>query len=206
MIQAIEKTDADIVFSQFLKWDGTPKTKTDLRSQLVCNGRKALIRIFNWRDNVSACTKIYKREAIGPTRFPVGKTNEDFPFMTELLLRTPKVCILPDAYYRYRVTPASITHALRPAFFDIFDNLDFSEAILPSDDADMQKNFRLYALTMHIISAIKIIRARKKREYREWLKKNRHFIRKSWKTVLFDSKLSLRWKAKALYPFVASPF
>lgn len=205
MIDAMTATGADIVFSQILNWDGTPRKKEERDKPQVCTGKEALQRIFGWKENVSAWSKLFSRSIIGDTRFIEGRINEDFPFISELALRADTICILPEGFYRYRVTPGSITQVLRPNFFDIFANLDTVRGLLPVDDSELQKAFRRYSMTMHVMSGVKIVRNRKNGEFKEWLALNRRYIRQNAGLLFADPELSMRWRLKALFTFLRLP-
>lgn len=203
---AMKRENADVVFSQVLHWDGSKKTNPDMTEPIVCTGVEAIQRLFSWQESLSVWSKLFRRDVIDSHRFRHGLTNEDLPFDCEILVKNCQVCILPDGYYRYRVTPGSITNVLRPNFFDIFNNLEYIEQLLPEGNEELRKHFNRYSLTMHIMSGVKIVRNRANVKYKDWLRKNRRFILKNLKTLLFDTKLSARWRVKALASFMRLPF
>lgn len=206
MVEAARQTDSQVVFTQVLHWDETKKTGRKLSHSLTLHPHRALERIFAWEESVSVWSKLFRRDIIGKTRFRHGLTNEDFPFVTEILLRASKVCILPGGYYRYRVTPGSITNVMRANFFDIFDNVDHVRPMIENTaDSALKKTFHRYSLTMHIMSGVKIVKGRHNKTYKHWLRKNRRFILRNSARYILDPKLSMRWRIKAAYSFLHLP-
>lgn len=202
MISAAETNNADVVFSQVLTWEEELRNRRQNTHNRVFDGNQALSRIYKWQESVSVWSKIFRKESIGNIRFRKGIINEDFPFVSEVLLHAKKVIILDKGYYLYRVTPGSLTNVFRPNFFDIFDNVDYVDNLIPCDKRAVRIAFERYALTMHIMSGTKIVKNKKNSEYKEWLRKNRKYILKSWKTLLFDTELTARWRVKALFSFL----
>ncbi|MCH5220424.1 MAG: glycosyltransferase [Muribaculaceae bacterium] len=199
LLKAMRANDADIVFSQTLHWNKQKKTGINITESHNYSGIEVFIRLLQWEESVAVWNKVFKRDILQSVRFLVGKTNEDFPFISQLLLENPKVTILPDGFYRYRVTPGSITNVLRPAFFDIFQNIALVESLLPKDELKLHKALNDYAVTLHTMSVIKIKKIRKTKEYPDWLKANKRFVRRHLANFLFNPHFSLRWKIKALY-------
>lgn len=202
MIDAIRKWNGDICMSQFLCWDSTPVSSRPRPAIEETDGKTVLKRMLVWKENNSVCTKIFRRSIIGNLRFEEGKTSEDFRFLLELFLHNYRTVILEKGFYRYRVNDLSTTHTFKPSFFDLFDHLEDMKDIISEGDADLNRKFVDYAMTMHIMSAIKIKRNGKKQEYGGWLKKNRKFIRENLMGFLRNPHFSMRWKLKAFYGLI----
>lgn len=205
LVETAVKDKSDIVFSQVLFWDGEKKTGRKLFNNIILSGKEALKRIYKFEESVSVWSKLFKRELIGEIRFRHGLTNEDFPFVSELLIKDIKVSILPDGFYRYRVTPGSITNVMRPSFFDLFENISYVEKLLPQGDKELMQNFNNYKLCLHINSGVRIVRYRKNKVYKDWLRTNRKYILKNWRSLVFDKQITLRWRAKAIFAFLHIP-
>lgn len=58
----------------------------------------------------SACVFLYRRELIGTSRFPEGKTSEDIPFNFELFQKANKFVYLPAVKYYYYHNEQSISN------------------------------------------------------------------------------------------------
>lgn len=200
-INILESKVADVVEIFFNKDNSHNHLFTSGEVSVLSN-REALIELFCWNISTSLCTKVWRKEVLQDFRLEEGLINEDFRFICELFIKDIKVVILPEAYYCYRPTPGSVTRVMRPNFFDIFTNLDYIETLLPQDDKKLQRYFRHYAMTMHIMSGVKIVRGKHKKEYKDWLKTNRRFILRNLGLIVGPSPLSLRWRLKAIYTFL----
>lgn len=202
IMENIAKHHVDIVETKFI----LPGSKTNHENEpQIVSGREALIEMFNWRVSTSLCTKVFRKKTISGILMNEGHINEDFRFLCDVFVRNPKVCILQQAFYKYRPTPGSVTRVMRPNFFDIFTNLDYIRTLLPPSDKQLQKYFRHYAMTMHIMSGVKIVKGRHNSLYKKWLRENRKFIRNHFAMLLGPSPLSLRWRLKALFAFLRLP-
>lgn len=58
---------------------------------------------------VNACCKLFRRQLIGDTRFPLGRLHEDQAFTPYILYRAEKIVSCDAVLYHYRVNPVSIT-------------------------------------------------------------------------------------------------
>lgn len=208
-IGVIEKFKVDVVSSNFIPIVDSQsryhKVAPPLSEPMTGTGSQVLSYCFNWKTDRSVVTKLFRRSVIGDLRFHIGKINEDFPFICELYLKDPLVYVMTDAYYMYRYNENSISTVFKKSFFDIFDNLDYVDKLIPSENSTLRKDFDRYSLQMHIMSAMKIVRCRKNGEYKDWLRVNRNEMIRSWKRLLFDSKLGFRWRVKALIGFLHIP-
>jgi hypothetical protein len=63
------------------------------------------------RVGVTACGKLYHRDAFGDLRYPEGKIYEDLQVYLKVLLRCGKIAVLEDALYCYYTNPDSITRS-----------------------------------------------------------------------------------------------
>lgn len=205
MVEAMERYNVDIVTSDFLPWDAGHKIKITKDKSYTGTSERALSLVLNWKLNCSACTKLYRRSVLTNIRFHEGLTNEDFPFICELFVKRHKIHVMDKGYYLYRYNDNSISTVLRPSFFDIFTNLEFVSGLIPATAKDLREDFKYYELTMHLMSGKKIVLCRKNKEYKYWLRKNRGYIIKSWRSILFDSRLNLRWRIKAVLSFFRLP-
>lgn len=191
--------DADIVESCFIQ---SGIKNNDAQLPRLVSGRDALIEMFKWKVTTSLCTKLFRKSAIENIIMDEGHTNEDFRYLCDVFVSPVKVVLLSDSFYLYRYTPSSVTRVMRPAFFDIFRNLDYVETLLPADDKELRELFVHYSMTMHIMSGVKIVKGRLNKTYKAWLRKNRRFIRNNFQRVIFPGKLSLRWRIKACFTFL----
>lgn len=196
---------ADIIDSYILKWDNSINKKISGDIKGIISGEELFRSIIDMNSNSTVWNKLFKRELIGSLRFIDGITNEDLPFQCNLLLsQDVSVYVTDSAYYRYRETPGSITHTLKPSFFDIFKNTEYLSQFFEKNNVSdsLGKSLKSFILKMHIMSGVRIISYKKKKEYRDWLRKNRRYILNHIPTLLFGRRMSMRWRLKALYALV----
>lgn len=91
LLELIERENADIAFCDMRDYneDGSI-TEHDCTS--FVNGDPLTV-------TCSACCKLFRRSAIGETRFPVGLWYEDLAFTTSLLFKTEKIAVLHETLY-----------------------------------------------------------------------------------------------------------
>ncbi|MDE6277480.1 MAG: glycosyltransferase [Muribaculaceae bacterium] len=209
MVEASFSNNAPIVVSGFLPWNVNSETSPEKNKAkiegFVGSGAQVACRCLDYKLNISACTRLFSRSAIGDTRFRDIRHNEDLTFILEVHLKNHKVCVLPKAYYYYRPVLDSASHSFKDSFFDIFANLDYLNSIIPQDAPEVRKSFERYKLYTHIFSALRIVRFRKNKQYKKWLRKNRRYILSRWVDLLFDPEISLRWRVKAAAGFIHLP-
>ena len=75
----------------------------------------------------SCCDILYKRELIGDTRFPEGKTSEDIPFNFEIFRKAGKFVNIPVVKYFYYHNPESISNG--PLDKNMLNYVAFRKAI-----------------------------------------------------------------------------
>ena len=75
------------------------------------DAENALIRLYNGSSlvPVNAWGKLFRRELIGESRFPLRRLHEDQAFTPYILYRAKKIVSCDATLYHYRVNPASIT-------------------------------------------------------------------------------------------------
>ncbi|MBP3635056.1 MAG: glycosyltransferase family 2 protein [Bacilli bacterium] len=62
-------------------------------------------------ETAGPCNKLFSRELIGNSRFPVGIYFEDLPFVISNILKAENIVHLNEVLYRYRFNPKSIMGA-----------------------------------------------------------------------------------------------
>lgn len=103
MYANLKNADADISVGQLVtvKENAAPKAPSSEKTE-VWSGTEALEQLL--RDNpstYSSCGKLYKRSAVGDTRFVVGRRiHEDSFFLFELFLSQPRVAVTNQTVYR----------------------------------------------------------------------------------------------------------
>lgn len=196
LYDAISNADAQIAGSSLVSFGNTRKLTKMLPEYTEFSGDEALCAMLDRRIDQSSCTKIYLKSAVGDTRFPEGVTNEDFPFLACLYRKCDKVVYLPKGYYLYRLTPGSITYSFTPSYFDILHNMENVAPLM--DNAELEKSYKACLMRTHIDMAYKIVRNKKKSEFRNNYVKSRDFVRKNVFGIMFSPKINIRYKVKAI--------
>lgn len=78
----------------------------------VLTNREALLRFYNGSPNVpiGAAGKMFSREVLEDSRFPVGRLHEDQAFMPPVIYRAGRIVVILAKVYYYRIRSDSITH------------------------------------------------------------------------------------------------
>lgn len=204
LIDELEFNHVSVVTSCLAEWDLGYRFKGE-KTPGKHSFRFLLKQILSWNEGTDVYTKLFRREVIGDLRFKEGLINEDFRFLCEVFLKEGDVLVTDHKFYKYRITPGSVTSEVNPKFFDLFANLDYIESLVPPEDKSLMDAFQRYTLTIHIMSGVRIVRSKLNKKYKDWLRKNRNFVLKSWKNLLLDTGLSMRWRAKAVFIFLRLP-
>lgn len=205
MVEAMEEHSVEIVASKFHPWNKGHKRAIPEVEPFTGLSDKALSLCLNWKLDRSAVTKLYHRSAIGDLRFHEGLTNEDFPFICELYLKRLPIHVMNKGYYLYRNNDNSISTVFRPSFFDVFTNIEYVDGLISPNDVVLRPEFDRHTLLAHIMSATHIVVNKKNREYIDWLRRNRKYILRHLPQLLFDPKITARWRVKALISFLRLP-
>lgn len=72
--------------------------------------------------DMSVCSKLFPKEVIGNTRFPVGKLNEDLIFIVEIIEKAEKIKFIGKVGYYYYVREGSISSKYGKSFIDMQKN------------------------------------------------------------------------------------
>lgn len=94
--------------------------------EVVFEGEKVEEAFLDLRVD-SACVFMYKRQLIGESRFPIGKTSEDIPFNFEIFQKAKKLAYMPISKYYYFHNPESISNG--PLDKNMFNYLYFRRDI-----------------------------------------------------------------------------
>jgi glycosyltransferase involved in cell wall biosynthesis len=113
LLDLIERHEADISFCAITRIsDKGSNVVNGLQSGTdVLSGDEALIELFLRRMSCSVWSKLFKRETIRNLKFLPSRTNEDFPFLVEALLRASRVAASGEGLYHYYLREGSITQS-----------------------------------------------------------------------------------------------
>ena len=105
------------------------------KEAFFCPGEEFMKELLMHRGDCSFCTKLIKKELFLNRRFPVGKLNEDFYLLLQMLEEVEGIYILPSQHYHvfYRIgsnTRKKDKNEFSRVFMDIVENADVAEKIV----------------------------------------------------------------------------
>lgn len=203
MMTSMREQQCDISVCEILK---TEPTRTIITKPYpygdteytILNKEKVIIDLLQDKIDVSACNKVYKREVINDTRFPYGKTNEDFPFMSRVLTKTNKVIVINKAYYNYIQRENSITTTAFnikqfDKYYNCLDVCDFIENNSPN--VAIEAKHYLWYQTFCLLKKVYIDGL--EHTYFEVVKEMRKTMKKNSLNIMISDNLTI--KEKGMY-------
>lgn len=121
-VNMLEKSGADIAIMQMLYI--AENTNEEIKSNIPAKEQiftsKQAIEASLYQIEFSCCTpaKLYKKNAIGSVRFPVGKVSEDLATCHLFLNNAEKIIYTEEVGYYYRQRDNSIMHKFNPKRLD----------------------------------------------------------------------------------------
>ena len=123
----ITKHNADLSKINYIEVSNDNYDGRDGKSkEVVFEGKNVEEAYFDLRVD-SACVFMYKRQLVGETRFPIGKTSEDIPFNFEIFQKAKKLVYMDVNKYYYYHNPESISNG--PLDMNMFNYLYFRKDI-----------------------------------------------------------------------------
>lgn len=112
-----------------------PDVCTPPEKAFFCTSDEFMKELLMHRGDCSFCTKLIKRELFENKRFPMGKLNEDFFLLLQILKEVDGIYILPQQHYHvfYRIgsnTRKKDKNEFSRVFMDIVDNADVAQEIV----------------------------------------------------------------------------
>ena len=150
----------------------------------------------------SACVFMYKRELIGNTRFPEGKTSEDIPFNFNIFQKAKRLVYLPVKKYYYYYNQESISNG--PLDKNMLNYLHFRKGIykyyLKKNDHELLRMSEvLYArAAMGLMARMAFYGIVDSMDEKEEKKKFRKIFKAHSKAFYKDSRTALSRKLLAL--------
>lgn len=101
----------------------------------LCTSDEFMKELLMHRGDCSFCTKLIKKDLFIDKRFPVGKLNEDFYLLLQMLKEVKGIYILPGQLYHvfYRIgsnTRKKDKNEFSRVFMDIVENADVAQEIV----------------------------------------------------------------------------
>ena len=122
----------------------------------------------------SACNKIFRREFVGDTKFPVGLWYEDFEFTTKKLMLTEKISVIHKSFYHCHCREVStMSNHNAKKNMDIITVLNNLSEFVVSNSLDQSfKNVMEYLYIEHVlITTVNRLQLQKNPEKRKIIKR-----------------------------------
>lgn len=170
-----------------------PKVREDISSK---DFFKSLIMHIG---DCSFCTKLVHRDLFNDREFPIGKLNEDFHLLIEMLRETDTVVSLPGYKYHVVYRIGSNSRVKRKdefsrVFIDNVENADLVEEIVKKDYPELAKTavrFGLFQRLDYLLHIPISLMNKDNEEYREIVK----YVRRHFPGFWFNKDLTIKNKA-----------
>ena len=121
-----------------------PDVCTPPEKAFLCTSDEFMKELLLHRGDCSFCTKLIKKDLFIDKRFPVGKLNEDFYLLLQMLKEVKGIYILPEQHYHvfYRIgsnTRKKDKNDFSRVFMDIVDNADVAQEIVDKHYPELQE-------------------------------------------------------------------
>jgi len=126
------------------KGNKLPDVCTPPDNAFLCTSDEFMKELLMHRGDCSFCTKLIKKELFANKRFPVGKLNEDFFLLLQMLKEVKGIYILPKQNYHvfYRIgsnTRKKDKNDFSRVFMDIVENADVAQDIVDKHYPDLKE-------------------------------------------------------------------
>ena len=117
------------------KGNKLPDVCTPPEKAFLCSSDEFMKELLMHRGDCSFCTKLIKKDLFTDKRFPIGKLNEDFYLLLQMLKEVKGIYILPGQLYHvfYRIgsnTRKKDKNDFSRVFMDIVENADVAQEIV----------------------------------------------------------------------------
>lgn len=117
------------------KGNKLPDVCTPPEKAFLCTSDEFMKELLMHRGDCSFCTKLIKKDLFTDKRFPIGKLNEDFYLLLQMLKEVKGIYILPGQLYHvfYRIgsnTRKKDKNDFSRVFMDIVENADVAQEIV----------------------------------------------------------------------------
>lgn len=180
------------------KGNKLPDVCTPPEKAFLCNSDEFMKELLMHRGDCSFCTKLINRDLFSDKRFPVGKLNEDFYLLLQMLKEIKGIYILPEQHYHvfYRIgsnTRKKDKNDFSRVFMDIVDNADVASDIVDKHYPDLKEVCIRFGLFQRLDYMLHIPTVQMNSE-NEFYIKVKKYLRSHWKNTLSNSYLSKKNK------------
>lgn len=154
------------------------------------------------KGDASLCTKLFEKNVFLKRRFPVGKLNEDFILLIDILLEYDGVITLPQRGYHVFYKLGSNTRnksadSFSSVYKDTVDNADRTEKVVLTHYPRLTKEMEKFGLFTRLLYLLHIPigkMTKDNKDYREIIK----YIRKKWNKIITSPFLTSKDKVYLL--------
>ena len=163
-----------------------------------CSSDEFMKELLMHRGDCSFCTKLVKKDLFADKRFPVGKLNEDFYLLLQMLKEINGIYILPEQHYHvfYRIgsnTRKKDKNDFSRVFMDIVENADAASEIVDKHYPDLKEVCIRFGLFQRLDYMLHIPTAQMNSD-NEFYVKVKKYLRDHWKDTLWNSYLTKKNK------------
>ena len=175
-----------------------PDVCTPPEKAYLCSSDEFMKELLMHRGDCSFCTKLIKKELFVGRRFPVGKLNEDFYLLLQMLKEVNGIYILPAQLYHvfYRIgsnTRKKDKNEFSRVFMDIVENADVAQEIVDKHYPDLKEvciRFGLFQRLDYMLH-IPVVQMNAGNEF---YKKVKEYLRNHWKDTVKNPYLTKKNK------------
>lgn len=173
----------------------------------LCTSDEFMKELLLHRGDCSFCTKLIKKELFINKRFPVGKLNEDFFLLLQMLKEIDGIYILPGQLYHvfYRIgsnTRKKSKDEFSRVFMDIVENADVASEIVEKHYPHLKDVGIRFGLFQRLDYMLHIPVGQMKKDNIFYMQVKK-YLRKHWMDTLTNSYLTKKNKIYLLLLTVA---
>ena len=180
------------------KGNKLPDVCTPPEKAFLCTSDEFMKELLMHRGDCSFCTKLIKKDLFEDKIFPIGKLNEDFFLLLQMLKEVEGIYILPEQHYHvfYRIgsnTRKKDKNDFSRVFMDIVDNADVAQEIVDKQYPQLREvciRFGLFQRLDYMLH-IPVLQMNSSNGFYVGVKK---YLRKHMKDTLTNSHLTKKNK------------
>lgn len=206
LLGKLQQYQADVSICGYLEFNGMEALKADENAAEMVFDRKTALEnlLYQKYYTTSAWGRLYRRELWKDIWFPKGKLYEDLAVIYRVFAKSSKAVYLERRLYYYFQRPGSIIRSFDPK--NALDRVDHAKEIMHfigKNEPSLKKAAasRLLASAVLVLDGVPAGPAHQ--DIEETLKQE---IRKTRKTVLWDSQARTANRLAALFSYLGLPF